>query len=174
MGLMTGRNLTWTVAVVFGVADQITKAIVAAALSSGRGIVVVPGFFDLTLVTNAGGIFGILRDVDGALRGILFSAIPAAAILLMVWYGHTLPPGRRWSHAALGLILGGASGNLLDRLRLGHVVDFLDVYVGRHHWPAFNLADSCICVGVTMLLIEGLFFHYASDGPAPAPPPAAP
>jgi signal peptidase II len=151
-----GRGLPWTVALLTLVADQLSKAIVVHALVPGVPSPIVPGLFDLTLVFNAGGIFGILRDADGLVREILFDAIPVIAIALMAWYGWRLPAERRWSRAALGLILGGAAGNLLDRLRLGHVVDFLDAYAGAHHWPAFNLADSGICIGVTLLLVEGL------------------
>ena len=174
MGILAGRNLTWAAALLTAAADQIGKALIVRSIPPGRGVSVIPGLFDLTLVTNPGGIFGILRDVGGSLRSIIFSAVPAIAILAMLWYGWVLPPDRRWSRAALGLILGGAAGNLIDRIRLGHVVDFLDVYVGTHHWPAFNVADSCICVGVAMLLIEGFFFHRVPDGTAPAAPPPSP
>ena len=170
-----GRNLTWSIALLTSVADQATKAVIVRLIPPGRGLAVIPGLFDLTLVTNPGGIFGILRDVDGPLRKILFSIIPALAIVLIFWYAWVLAPERRWSRAALGMILGGAAGNLLDRLRLGQVVDFLDVYIGRHHWPAFNLADSCICAGVAMLLLEGLLFERSADEEgSPAPPPSAP
>lgn len=168
------RYLPWSVALLTGLADQATKAIVVRFITPGQGLVVIPGFFDLTLVTNPGGIFGILRDVDGPMRRVLFSIIPALAIVLIFWYAWVLSADRRWSRVALGMILGGAAGNLLDRLRLGQVIDFLDVYVGRHHWPAFNLADSCICAGVAMLLVEGIFFERAAgEAGSPAPPPAS-
>jgi signal peptidase II len=136
-------------------------------LAPGIAMPIVPGFFDLTLVTNTGGIFGILRDAGGLTRNILFSVVPVIAVVLIAWYGWRMQAARRWSRAALGLILGGATGNLIDRFRLGHVIDFLDAYVGTHHWPAFNLADSGICVGVAILLAEGLFAPGArSDGDA--------
>lgn len=157
MALFSGRYITWSVALLTLLADQASKLFVVRSLIPGVATPIIPGLFDLTLVTNTGGIFGILRDADGALRSLLFNVIPVAAILLIAWYGWRLPESRPWSRAALGLILGGAAGNLTDRLRLGHVVDFLDAYVGSHHWPAFNLADSGICVGVTLLLAEGLF-----------------
>jgi len=166
MSTFRGRTLAWIVAgLTFG-ADQISKALIVATLIPGVSSPIVPGIFDLTLVTNAGGIFGILRDADGALRNILFSAVPVVAIGLMLWVGWNLPTERVWAGIALGLILGGASGNLCDRLRLGHVVDFLDAYIGDHHWPAFNLADSGILVGVVLLLTEGLFTKAPKDGPA--------
>jgi signal peptidase II len=171
---LSGRSFTWVVALVTWTTDQISKLIIMKSLVLGESVSIIPGFFDLTLVTNTGGVFGILRDLEGPLRNLLFSIIPLAAIALMVWYGWNLPHRRRWPRVALGLILGGALGNLMDRLRLGFVVDFLDAYVGRYHWPAFNLADSAICVGVAMLLVEGILFHRTDDGADPAPSPPAP
>ncbi len=169
-----GRTLAWSVALAAGAADQVSKAAVVRFLQPGEAVTVLPGFFDLTLVMNPGGIFGILRDADGPIRSFLFSLVPLAVIVLLVWYGRSLPAGRRWSHTALGLILGGAVGNLADRIRLGHVVDFLDAYLGRHHWPAFNLADSGICIGVAMLLAESLLFGRSGGGTEPAAPPSVP
>jgi signal peptidase II len=168
-----GRNLIWTVALMTAAADQISKLLIVRSLIPGVAKPILPGLFDLTLVTNSGGIFGILRDADGTLRNVLFNVIPVIAIVLMAWYGWRLPHDRFWSRAALGLILGGAAGNLADRLRLGHVVDFLDAYIGTHHWPAFNLADSGICVGVTFLLVEGLFAHGTEEGSDPVTGPRA-
>lgn len=159
-----GRPLTALVAVLILLSDQLSKLLVSRMLVPGVASPIIPGFFDLTLVTNTGGIFGILRDAGSATRSILFSAIPVVAVALIAWYGWRLPAGRAWSSAALGLILGGAAGNLVDRFRLGHVIDFLDAYVGTHHWPAFNLADSGICVGVTILLAEGFFAPRADGG----------
>jgi signal peptidase II len=173
-GLPAERSSTWWIAAAALAADQASKALVVRALPPSRSVPVIPGLLDLTLVTNTGGIFGLLRDLEGPARGLLFSAVPAAAILLMIWFGLRLPPGRRWARAALGLILGGAAGNLLDRARLGHVVDFLDVYVGRHHWPAFNVADSGICVGVAILLAEGLLVPQPGGPPAGRPPSTGP
>lgn len=170
MAFGIGRNLTWPVALLVGALDQGSKLLILRALSGGRTISVIPGFFDLTLVTNPGGIFGILRDVDWPVRGFLFNAVPLAAVAAMIWYGRHLGDRGRWPMVALGLILGGAVGNLVDRLRLGHVVDFLDAYIGSHHWPAFNLADSGICIGVVMFLVEGIFMHRA-DGSRPIAPP---
>ncbi|MBI3450948.1 MAG: signal peptidase II [Acidobacteria bacterium] len=152
-----------TIALATLAADQISKLMVVRSLAPGLAVPVIPGLFDLTLVTNAGGIFGILRDADGPLRGVLFAAIPVVAILLMGWYAWHLRAAQAWPRAALGLIVGGAAGNLADRLRLGHVIDFLDAYVGTHHWPAFNLADSAICAGVALLLAEGIFTREAGD-----------
>lgn len=166
---LTGRAMAWIAAVTVLVLDQASKALFTATLDPHRSVTIIPGFFDLTLVTNTGGVFGILRDLEGPVRGLLFGLLPLAAIALMVWYARSLEPGRRWPLAAIGLILGGAAGNLLDRVRLGYVVDFLDAYVGSYHWPAFNLADSAICVGVAMLLLESLLPHRAENGRPVAP-----
>lgn len=171
---LQGLRTSLPIAVLLLGLDQISKAIIVRSLSPGHSATLIPGFFDLTLVTNTGGVFGIFRDLDDLLRNILFSVIPVAAIALILWYGWSLPLVRRWSHVALGLVLGGALGNLLDRFRLGHVVDFLDVYVGAYHWPAFNLADSAICVGVTMLLLESLFLQRSRGGAGPAAPSTSP
>jgi len=167
---LSDRTFCWSVALGAWALDQATKALITAYLQAGESIPIIPGLFDLTLVTNTGGIFGILRDLDGPLKKVTFTLIPVAAISLMIWYGSKLPAGRRWPRIALGLILGGAAGNLQDRIALGHVIDFLDAYVGRHHWPTFNLADSGICVGVTMLLVESFLLQRAGDGAATPPP----
>jgi len=113
---------------------------------------IIPGFFDSHARHEHRRDLRILRDAGSATRSILFSAIPVVAVALIAWYGWRLPAGRAWSSAALGLILGGAAGNLVDRFRLGHVIDFLDAYVGTHHWRLSSCPTPGICVGVTILL----------------------
>jgi signal peptidase II len=174
MSLFAGRNLVWTVAAMLALLDQISKALFVRVLEPGRSLTIIPGFFDLTLVTNTGGVFGLLRDVEGPVRKILFGILPLVAVFLMIRYARSLSPSRSWSMAGIGLIMGGAAGNLVDRLRYGHVVDFLDAYIGELHWPVFNLADSGICVGVAMLLMESFFSRPTGDETrpvAPSPPP---
>ncbi|HXI01646.1 MAG TPA: signal peptidase II [Candidatus Saccharimonadales bacterium] len=171
--LLSGRRITWAAAIAVLALDQVSKAALVRALDPDAAVSLVPGLFRLTLVTNTGGVFGILRDLNGPGRSILFGMLPLAAILLLVWYARSINPPRALPLGAIGLILGGAAGNLLDRIRLGHVVDFLDAYVGDWHWPAFNLADSGICVGVALLLLDSLISRPAGeDAPpaAPAPP----
>ncbi len=170
MGLFSGRRIAWAAAVIVLILDQISKAVFLGILEPGRSVAIIPGFFALTLVTNTGGVFGILRDLDGAPRAVLFGLLPVVAIALMVWYARSLEDDRRSPLAAVGMILGGAAGNLVDRIRWGHVVDFLDAYVGEYHWPAFNLADSAICVGVALLLLDGLVSRRAGDGARPLSP----
>ena len=144
--------------------DRITKSLVETRLAPLGSIPVLPGFFDLTYVRNPGGVFGLFKNLDSGIRGILFTVIPAAAILLIAIYAMRTPAHRGLTQSALALILGGAVGNLVDRFKYGHVIDFLDFYWRDYHWPAFNVADSAICVGVGLLIVETLF---GKEEPAP-------
>ena len=139
--------------------DQATKALVQARLSLHDSRTVIPDLFSLTHVTNRGALFGLLHDLPDPWRAVLFTVVPFAAILLILYFQGRTASGDRLAHGGLALILGGAAGNFLDRLRLGYVVDFLDVYVGTHHWPAFNVADSAICIGVGLLVLDLLRPH---------------
>ena len=134
--------------------DQVTKEIVSARLTLYASVPVVPGFFHITLVTNRGALFGLLHDLADPWRGALFTVVPAAAIVLVLVFQYRTTLHDPLTQSGLALVLGGAAGNLADRVRLGYVVDFLDVFVGRHHWPAFNVADSSICCGVALLVVE--------------------
>lgn len=132
--------------------DQLTKAAVTAWIPLHQGVAVIPGFFDLVHVLNRGAAFGFLNraDIDWQFWLFLLATLLAAGMVLNLarasGYDRTLFCG-------LGLILGGAAGNLVDRVRLRAVVDFMDVYVGSWHWPAFNVADVAICLGA---LLTGL------------------
>lgn len=137
--------------------DGITKHIAMAQLAPYHAVTVIPGLFDLTYVENPGGVFGLLRGLEDTTRGVIFTLVPLTAIVLIGLYALRIPSAQRLTLTSLGLILGGAVGNLIDRVRLGFVVDFLDVHWHGHHWPAFNLADSAICVGVGLLLLETLW-----------------
>jgi signal peptidase II len=149
-------------------ADQAAKALVRAFLPLHESVEVVPSLFSLTHVTNRGALFGILHDLADPWRGALFTIVPLVAIVLIVHFQGRTSPEDRLAQSGLALILGGAFGNFLDRVRLGHVTDFLDVYVGPHHWPAFNIADSAICVGVG-LLIADLLWPQRDGAPHPVP-----
>jgi signal peptidase II len=137
-------------------ADQSTKWIVLAQLAPGERREVT-GFFNLVLVFNKGAAFSFLAHADGWQTPIL-AAFALGAALIVSWL-LLRSPGRRMFCAGLALILGGALGNLIDRLRFGHVVDFLDLYAGGWHWPAFNVADSAITLGAALLILEGLVHH---------------
>lgn len=136
--------------------DQISKWIIIRELQvfDGRPVEVIPGLFNLVLTYNRGAAFGLLSDVPDGWRHLLLGLTTVAAFLAVAYfllndYRHDL-----MAHQALAMIVGGAIGNIIDRVRLGAVVDFLDVYYASYHWPAFNLADSAICVGVAVLLIR--------------------
>jgi signal peptidase II len=152
------------------VLDQATKALVVSRLTLFSTVPVIPGLFHITLVTNRGALFGLFRDLADPYRGALFTVVPVLAILLMLVFQYRTTLHDVVTQSGLALILGGALGNLVDRLRLGHVIDFLDVFVGEHHWPAFNVADSCICIGVALLLIDLLARSWHRQ---PALPPGA-
>ena len=149
------RGFYLTVAVVTLLLDQITKWIVTRQLMLGESHRFLPGFFNFTHLQNRGAAFGLFADSDSSLVQTLLIAFSVAALLLvlfLLWRGVT----SAWSGWGLGLILGGALGNLIDRLRAGSVVDFLDFHLGRYHWPAFNLADSAVVIGAIALMIEVL------------------
>lgn len=145
--------------------DQLTKILVDRNLSYSDRIEVIPGFFSLTHVRNPGAAFGLFSDADPAIRLTLFISISLVAIGIIVSFFRQLAPGDRLSALALGFILGGAVGNLIDRIFRQEVVDFLHfVLWGGYVWPDFNLADSFIVVGVGILILELL----ASEGEARA------
>ncbi len=134
--------------------DQLTKELITASMAIYSTVVIVPGLFHLTLVTNRGGLFGLCHGMSDPFRSILFTVVPALAIAVILVFQYRTSLSDVVAQTGLSLILGGALGNLTDRIRLGYVIDFLDVFVGKHHWPAFNIADSVICVGVSLLLID--------------------
>ena len=134
--------------------DQLTKWLARDNLWDPPIRVEVLGFLDLVPVENRGISFGLLQS-EGGLGVWLISAF---ALIVAAGLGFWLyRPRRKWPALALGLIIGGALGNVIDRLRLGWVIDFIDFHVNTWHWPAFNIADAAITVGVGMLLIDGLF-----------------
>jgi signal peptidase II len=137
-------------------ADQASKLLITNRLQPGEIQPVVNGWFQLRFIVNRGGLFGVFRDLPELWRTTLFTGVPVVACVGLLFFLVRTPAGERALRAGLALILGGALGNLLDRLRLGHVVDFLDVFWRDHHWPAFNFADASICVGVGLILLDSL------------------
>ena len=146
----------YLIALAIVLTDQATKAIVVRTMRLGQSIPIVPGYFDLTFVLNPGAAFSLLATLPERIRSPFFILISVAAAVLIVVYRARHLRGHRLATVSLGLILGGAVGNLIDRIRYGVVVDFLDAHVHQYHWPVFNVADSAISVGVTLLLIEML------------------
>jgi signal peptidase II len=134
--------------------DQITKTLVTLKFHLGDSIVLIPGFFSLTYVRNIGAAWGML----GGWNGVLV-ALSAVVLVLLIVFRRSFLTDSLIHRISLGLMLGGIAGNLFDRIRLQYVVDFLDFYWNAHHFPAFNVADSSICVGVALYMISSFFVH---------------
>jgi signal peptidase II len=138
------------------VLDQLTKTIVDRTLLLHQSIPVIDNFFSLTYIRNKGAAFGILAHSAAALRLAVLIIFSLVAIGFVISLIRRLPESERWLTVSLAFILGGAFGNLIDRVCYGEVIDFLDFYWSTFHWPAFNVADSFITVGVVMALFRFL------------------
>ena len=149
--------------------DQWTKGIITRTFDVHQSSPVVGGLFDLTYVRNSGAAFGLFASVDSSLKAILLNSIAVIVFLIVSAYALRSSHKSIRLQVGLALILGGAVGNLLDRVRFGYVVDFLDFAISGHHWPAFNVADSAICIGVALLFLDMLG---SEDEPAGRPDPA--
>jgi signal peptidase II len=145
------RRWLWLAAAIVAV-DQVSKFAILRSFSFGERLAVVPGLFDLTLVYNRGAAFSFLAGASGWQRWF-FTGLGVAAAIFIVWLLARHGTQRLFSFA-LALILGGAIGNVIDRVARGQVVDFLLVYWQRWHWPAFNVADSAITVGAVLLIVD--------------------
>lgn len=139
------------------VLDQLTKHLVMRHIPKHSVMQVIPGFFDVINVRNPGAAFGILNGAHGSWRVAFFIIVSLAALCLIAVLVRKATD--RFTVVALSLISGGAVGNLIDRIRFGEVVDFIDWYYRSWHWPTFNIADSAITVGVGLLAIDMLFLH---------------
>ncbi|QTA88619.1 signal peptidase II [Desulfonema magnum] len=134
--------------------DQITKAVILNTLAIYESVTVISGFFDITHIHNPGGAFGFFADHNPMLRKILFLFVSSFAACVVLYFYNKTPKTHPLLATGFALIFGGAVGNLIDRIRFGKVVDFLDFYIGNWHWPAFNVADSAISVGVAVFVIH--------------------
>ena len=132
--------------------DQAIKLLVLAKIPAYGSIVVIPGFFDLTHIYNTGGAFGFLAGKSSLFRHLFFLTASAIAMGMIVYLYLKTPREFLFLRSGLAMILGGAVENVIDRIRLGKVVDFLDLYVKDLHWPAFNIADSAITVGILIFI----------------------
>lgn len=141
--------------------DQVTKALVLQHFQLYDSISVVPGFFNLTHIRNPGGAFGVLAGEGSTLRNVLFLGAGSVALGMILFFLRATPDKERLMRFTLSLIFGGAIGNIIDRLRFGEVVDFLDFNLVFMRWPAFNVADSAITVGI------GLFVYHIIFKPMP-------
>jgi signal peptidase II len=141
----------WLSALVI-IIDQLTKRVVDTTMQLYQSIELIP-YFQLTYLRNQGAAFSFLSGAGGWQRWFFIGLAVIASVFICIWL-KKLHRSQRWEAIAWALVLGGALGNLIDRILYGYVIDFLDVYVGDWHWPAFNVADSAITVGVVMLLLD--------------------
>lgn len=151
-------SLTFLLVVIL---DQLSKNIILSRFTEGESVVVIPNCFNLVLVFNPGAAFGLFAGFDTPYRQLtifVVSIVAFGVIALMLKEAK----GDLLSNFALSAIMGGAIGNIIDRFRFDSVVDFLDFYIGQMHWPAFNVADSAICIGV-FLLVWGMMFCKAPE-----------
>jgi len=147
----------FAVIVVTIAADQVTKTAVVNALHLYESREIIPGLFNLVYVTNSGAAFSMLADLHSPWRHYFFLAVGTLALIGLSLANWKLREANSLYSWPLALIAGGAAGNLIDRLRFGSVIDFLDFYLGNYHWPAFNIADSAICVGAGLFLLINIF-----------------
>lgn len=134
--------------------DQVSKLIVIASLESHQTLPVIPGFFNIVVVKNKGMAFGVFNQISSTLFYYLLLSVTVIAVAAVIFFFFTLKKNQGWMASGLSLILGGAMGNLADRIRLGYVIDFLDFVVKNYHWPAFNVADSAVTAGAFCIVIE--------------------
>jgi signal peptidase II len=151
-------NLPRLIALVLAIVacDQVTKALVADSLGVGQSVPLIPGLVHFTLVRNTGMAFGLLAGTDIPFKAALVTLLSVLAMSAVTYYALKSPQDERLTRIGLTFILGGALGNIIDRVRWGYVVDFVDVFYGDTHWPAFNVADTCICIGVGLLLLDSV------------------
>ena len=159
------RLLLVTVSVIV-LLDQTTKVFVQKTMTLHQSIPVITNFFSLTYIRNAGAAFGLFSGSGGGLRTMAFIVISLVALVIFGLLYAKTPREDRTLRLALSLVMGGATGNLIDRIRIGEVIDFLDFYFRSYHWPAFNVADSCISTGVGLFIIYSLF-HPKPDRAVP-------
>jgi signal peptidase II len=150
------RRLEIWLPVVVVALDQATKALVRSAVPLHRSVAIVPGFIDFTHVQNTGAAFGFLNAADFPFKTLVIAVVATAALIGVGVYSATLARQQLTARVGLALIIGGAAGNLLDRVATGSVVDFVDVYWRSYHFWAFNVADSAITIGVAIMILDML------------------
>lgn len=153
------------------VTDQLSKLHIMQTMRLHESIPIIPNVFSLTYIRNPGAAFGLLAGSSNAFRMVFFGLTSIFALVLLGTILYRMPEREWMGRLSVSAILGGAVGNLIDRLRFGEVIDFLDVYIENYHWPAFNVADSAITVGVIFLIIH---FMFEKQDVSPASPEAPP
>jgi signal peptidase II len=147
------RTELWIAGVVV-VLDQVAKAFVRVAFVQHETVEVIPGFLNLTRVHNFGAAFGLMNTTDFPFKDVVLALIAALALAGLAAYGATLPADQKLSRVGLAFVIGGAAGNLIDRIMSGYVVDFVDVYWRDWHFWAFNVADASITIGVSLMILD--------------------
>lgn len=138
------------------IADQVTKMLVRERFELYESVTVIPGFFNLTRVHNTGAAFGMFGDIDFAYKTALLALVAVAAVVFLALYAAALEPHQVLTRLGLSLVIGGAAGNLIDRVSAGYVLDFFDFYWAGWHFWAFNVADASITVGVSLMILDML------------------
>jgi signal peptidase II len=158
MKTLSKYGLFGVASVVIYALDQWSKWVVHKHMHWTETLILQPGLFALTYVRNTGAAFGLFRNAPPWFHDPFFIALPVVVLFGIVMYLVVLSPTQRVSTWALGLVFGGAIGNLTDRLRFGYVIDFLDFYWNGYHWPAFNIADAAVVSGIVLLTLPPLLF----------------
>ena len=158
-------GVLWWVSLLTIALDQATKLLVNATLPLYGSRTIIPNVMDLVHVHNAGVAFGLLNGADHPQRGLLTTGLALVALVGIAYYARHVRSEERMARLGLSLILGGAVGNLIDRVRQGYVIDFVDVYWGDWHFWAFNVADAAISVGATLVFVDVLFLNRHASHP---------
>ncbi len=152
--LATLRRLNFWVIGSIVVIDQIVKQLVDARLGEFESVVVIPDLLSLTRVHNTGVAYGFLNGVDFPGKAVILALVAGAALVALAMYAAALDDDQRLTRAGLSLVIGGAAGNMIDRLRFGYVLDFVDFYRNGWHFWAFNVADAAITAGVVLMILD--------------------
>jgi len=139
------------------IADQLTKYLIVKHVPLHSTLPVLAGLFNIIHIKNPGGAFGLLANLSPGMRTFIFLFISSLAVGLILYFYLKAPRTQTWLAVGFALIFGGAVGNLIDRIRFGVVTDFLDFYISSYHWPAFNIADSAISIGIGIFVYHLLF-----------------
>lgn len=159
-----GRFELWLPAVIV-LLDQVSKAIVRRTLPLHESVSVIPGIVDFTHIRNTGAAFGFLNGVDFPFKTIVIAIVATAALIGVALYAAGLAHHQTLARVGLALIIGGAAGNLIDRVIAGSVVDFVDVYWRSYHFWAFNVADSAISIGVAIMILDMIGVNKHASSP---------
>jgi signal peptidase II len=153
----SGRRplLVWVVGLVV-ILDQVVKALVRPRLELHESLTVIPGFFSLTRVHNTGAAFGLMNSIDFPFKAAVLALLQTAALIGLTVYVAMLAPHQRLTRLGLSFVIGGAVGNLIDRVAYGYVLDFFDFYRAGWHFWAFNVADAAINIGVALMILDML------------------